>query len=555
VRPAILSPEIRKSVIVFAAVAAACVFLLYSPLFHSQFVYDDLTLVVQNPKLAHLGTALDYFGTATPFGGDFRHTSAAYYRPLTWLSFWLDLRLYGPAAGGLHFTSLLFHWLNGVLAFVLLLRLGCKMKLAGGAVLLWLALPVNSEAVAWISARSYSLMFCFLLIALHAALSYLDYPSWGSLALFYGAAAGAVFAHETGVLVLPLAAMVLWPQRPARRAWTWLAGCAVLADVAYFICRYSAGGSAPGIRFFPVEFGAYFIRYLSWMILPVRMSMERSTDTPAPGASVAALVCGFAVFSVIAAAVAMRKKAPEIATALLWMCVALLPLCGFVFIYQGMAERYSYVASLGLCFAVVATGFRVPLRARTVAFGVVAIWGLWGAWRSYVRASDWTNERALFTSSLEATPKSWILWLNLGNAYLSSHDLAAAAQDYRAALRINPHAGKAHDNLATVMLMGGDRIGAEREYRQAIAEEPNRSDSYSDLAVVLFDQGRFAEAERLLMRAVQLDSSNATAYFDLGVLYARTGKTAQAAAMYRLALGLNPNYPDAERALQLLGSQ
>src|SRR5579872_4372212 len=33
--------------------------------------------------------------------------------------------------------------------------------------------------------------------------------------------------------------------------------------------------------------------------------------------------------------------------------IALLPFCGIVYIYQGMAERFNYLASGGLCFSIV----------------------------------------------------------------------------------------------------------------------------------------------------------------------------------------------------------
>ncbi len=61
------------------------------------------------------------------------------------------------------------------------------------------------------------------------------------------------------------------------------------------------------------------------------------------------------------------------------MSIALLPFCGIVFLYQGMAERYDYLASEGLAFAVMAAALCVPRqRMRAVVVSVVAQWERFG---------------------------------------------------------------------------------------------------------------------------------------------------------------------------------
>ena len=69
------------------------------------------------------------------------------------------------------------------------------------------------------------------------------------------------------------------------------------------------------------------------------------------------------VLTLLIAILRLQNKMPEVAAGLAWLCIALVPFCGFVPTYQGMAERYTYLAALGLVLAIVALVFH--LRNRT----------------------------------------------------------------------------------------------------------------------------------------------------------------------------------------------
>jgi protein O-mannosyl-transferase len=64
-----------------------------------------------------------------------------------------------------HLTNLALRWLNGCLLFAVLKKAGVPMELAAYTVLVWLTLPINSEVVAWVSARAYLLAALFVLVS------------------------------------------------------------------------------------------------------------------------------------------------------------------------------------------------------------------------------------------------------------------------------------------------------------------------------------------------------------------------------------------------------
>jgi hypothetical protein len=117
------------------------------------------------------------------------------------------------------------------------------------------------------------------------------------------------------------------------------------------------------------------------MVLPIHMSVERSTNTPPPGWSGHALVAWLCLALSCAVLIAVQRKSPKLPIGFAWMAIALLPFCGIVFIYQGMAERYTYVATAGLALMVVLVGAESRMRLRPFILGLIAVWVLWGVYR------------------------------------------------------------------------------------------------------------------------------------------------------------------------------
>ncbi|MGA2602148.1 MAG: hypothetical protein ABSH09_34715, partial [Bryobacteraceae bacterium] len=156
----------RRSTAFFLLVSACWVLLLYRQVIGAPFLYDDVAQIPQNAQLTSWSGIAGYFLHAVPFNKDYRNIGGAFYRPLFWASLAFDRVLWGLNPTAFHLTNLLLHWINGVLAFVLLRRLGMQALPSSASVMIWLGLPINTEAVAWISGRSVVLMTFFILAGL-----------------------------------------------------------------------------------------------------------------------------------------------------------------------------------------------------------------------------------------------------------------------------------------------------------------------------------------------------------------------------------------------------
>jgi tetratricopeptide (TPR) repeat protein len=567
----------------FGLLSACLVLAVYGRALGAPFVYDDLDQIVNNPSLQSWhATLARFFLAPVSFTNEFfGRPGGATYRPLYWVSLSLDRQLWGIAGvAGFHFTNLFLHWIDGVLLFHLLRRIRVAALTAAAACALWLVLPVNTEAVAWVSGRAYPLSTLFLLLGLLVGLRFLRGPSLALLAGFALLALGAVFSHEQGVLLAPLLILVIWFTRAgAPSARLALLGTAVAADAVYLGAKVRVGAHGGAGQAGLWSVGAEFWRYLGWLFAPVHMSVERSTSLPPNGASISALLFWLALVALLGAAVLLRNRAPLLVFGVGWGCLALLPFCGFVFIYQGMAERFLYLGSIGFVVATVAAAaLASPGLPRQASVAVLVLWGAWGAWRANLRVSDWTDPVRLYRNSLEATPRSASLYENLGFALRQAGDLdgalaayghalqlqpqyeqaiasigdieadrgqfARALQEYAAALRLRPDDPKVLLNNAVALEHLGQFAPAEEGFRHFLALQPAGSAAYVDLGSLYVTEHRISDAIRCFQQGIAANPQDADAYFDLAVVYQGSGQDTLALPLYRKVLALKPGDAD-----------
>ena len=541
--------------VVYLVASAAWLALLYGPGANGSFIYDDLSHIQYNNSLASWSRTLHYFGLGDPFARDLLGGGGTAWRPLMWLTLSLDYHVWGLNPLAFHITSLVLDWIAGFFAFRLLVRLEIRRVWAAAACFLWLGLPINSEAVAWMSAVSYPLMFCFLCASLLAADSWLRDGSKLWMLLWALTAAAALLSNEEGVLALPLAFLLVCfrDRLPRLRCLALLATGAVL-DSVYFIARSFIRASLPAGAPLFSGFATTFFRYLHWIVLPVQMSVERSTSTPSNVSSIERVAGLAGVLSLVGAICWLRKKAPAVSHGLAWMSVALLPFCGIVPIYQGMAERYVYVASFGFVVALIVVVCGAGERTRPIIAGLVLLWGLWGAWRLHNRVLDWNDPVTLFQASLEATPDSIKLLYNLGTAYELDGRFDDAAGVYQEILARDGAYEPALLGMGNIELAVGDLAGAERAYSQATIDDPSDENADCNLGIVLVKEGKTDRAIQVLRRAIRIGPSNPTAYYNLGTAYQVGGDRTRAVDMYKRALDLKPGDPQTVANLESLGA-
>jgi tetratricopeptide (TPR) repeat protein len=554
-------------------------FVLYGRALFAGFApYDDMLQIVSNPAIASVSVSLSTFQHAYFFTSDLRSSGDSFYRPLFWLSLAIDRSLWNLSAVGFHFTNLVLHWFNAFLLFLLMRRLRFRYGRSLFASLLWLSLPVHSESVAWISGRAYCLSTFFILVGLSCAIEHLfarvvkkQVITFG---LYMSAASLALLSHEAGFLLLPLTLLILvyYRQSLAASSVRLYAGSAVV-DLVVVLVRHQIGSAIPASPGVIAPFGTFLLRYVSWMLIPMHMSFERSSDTPDPGWTVLA----FSTWVLIAVlgVVVFQRKNRRLQFGVLWLVVCLLPYSGLTVLYQGMAERFTYLASMGI--VLVACSLRRPRIGfpRQIVYATLTCWTCWAVLRLEGRISAWSNAELLYRDSLIATPRSYKLQYGLGalleqdghfdeaissyetslvlnrdyepavagmgNAYLQLNDNEFAKNWYEHALALNRDDVKTVINYGTALQKLGRRNDAKIQYLRAIALAPSNASPYCDLAIVYLGVGQTKVAELLLQKAISVAPKDTTAYSDLAAIYVSSGQPDRALPLFRKVIELDPS--------------
>jgi hypothetical protein len=164
----LLSPFFNT--VLFIVLIILLVLIVYYPSIHINFNHHDWTH-------RHISAGIQSFNSAWQL---FTKPQAdGFYRPLTFLSLWLDYRLFGTDYAGYHAQSIALHIINSLLAVWLAMSLGFGRKGSLWTGLLFSAAAVNFEAVVWPAARFDLLATMFTLLALILAIKYFrDARAW-----------------------------------------------------------------------------------------------------------------------------------------------------------------------------------------------------------------------------------------------------------------------------------------------------------------------------------------------------------------------------------------
>jgi Tfp pilus assembly protein PilF len=112
---------------------------------------------------------------------------------------------------------------------------------------------------------------------------------------------------------------------------------------------------------------------------------------------------------------------------------------------------------------------------------------------------------------------------------LSNTDgLEEAKQEYKAALEEDPFDEQSLCRLGDLALQKGDLKGADELYGRALQLRPNDPEANVGLAKILMTNNQPRKAELFLEHALQVDPTSALAHFRLSTVYRETGRTAEA---------------------------
>ena len=333
---------------------AALALLVYLPALSCDFVnWDDPWYVIHNPLIRswHPG---NLYRIAT-------ETVVRNFAPLTVLSLLIDHTFWGLNPAGYHFTNILLHAGNVVLAFLLIRQITGNTWTATATAALLAVHPVHVESVAWISSRKGLLSGVFLLASLRYWLRRERRPVdelHGTWLL------GLALLAKAIAVVVP-AIVLCWDVLVCRRkpgealARQFVPG---LLCVWLLLVTMSAQVSETGGFRHHLELGRLQLlaidttilwRYVGLLVWPATLKVLYDVPTRDIWHLVLAATAGWCLVGWLAWHV--RHRAPLVPFALLTSLLLLVPVLNLFPITTLMNERYLYLPSIPL-FALAAAG-------------------------------------------------------------------------------------------------------------------------------------------------------------------------------------------------------
>ena len=414
-----------------AVVLCAITLMAYSNSFRAGFVFDNRSLILQDPRLLE--------ATAKNVELILQHTywwhkgESGLYRPITTLSYLFNYSVLGESdhPTGYHWFNFFLHASNVLLLFVLSLRFLQKLWPAAFIAGLWAVHPVLTESVTNIVGRSDLLAAAATMSGFLFYLKSTESKGWIRLAWLAGlmaVTAVGVFSKESAVAILGLIVLfelTWWKERRQGRGLVF--GCAAIA-LPFLVLFYQrsvvlAGSLTPQSLFVDNPLvGAHFLagrltsiavmaRYLWLLVWPVSLSCDYSYATIllAKGGlwdwidwlTVAAVI------AVVAWQFTRNKLLFFFAT---FAFVTFVPVSNLLFpIGTIMAERFLYLPAAGFAFCIVLVIYNVGRRlgrpaAAPVVLGLIMVALCIRTWK---RNLDWRDDITLWTSAVQTVPESF----------------------------------------------------------------------------------------------------------------------------------------------------
>jgi lipoprotein NlpI len=515
--------------------------------------YDDDKYVSGN---SHIYTGLKWENVIWVF----THQHACNWHPLTGLSHILDCQLFNLKPGPHHLVNLLFHIVNTLFLFTVLRQITGGFWQSTFTAALFALHPVHVESVAWISERKDVLSTLFWLLTTAAYFHYVKSPKISRYLLVFVLFAMGLMAKPM-LVTLPFVFLLLdyWPLGRLE-----FSGINLLRLVREKIPLFVLSGISCAITVVvqtnvgavsPLEgLGLYarfsniivsYVEYVIKMFWPVNLAVfypHPYDKLPLWQVldSVVMLVC----ISVLVVKVSGRHK--YLLTGWFWYLGTLVPVIGLVQVgSQGMADRYTYIPSIGLLFVVAwgADDLFGKWKYKHIVLGLSAFASITILTvLTWFQVGYWRDSFSLFDHAVKVTKENDVAYNNRGTIYYEKGEYDMAIADYNKAIEISPRYIEAYYNRAKVYNAKKQYDLAISDYSKAIEINPKLAEAYTNRGAIYKTMERYAFAICDYDKAIELNPTLAEAYNNRGAAYYAKGDYALAISDYSRAVELKPDF-------------
>jgi tetratricopeptide (TPR) repeat protein len=526
----------KRFILIYVFLITALGLAVYANSLNGEFLWDDDYLIKQNIYIKNPARISKLFTEQIGAGSGVPSNS---YRPLQMLTYMLDYSLWKLNVRGYHLVNMLLHILAALSLFWLINLLFKDRLLALGASLFFIAHPIQTEAVSYISGRADPLALLFLLLAFIFYLKRIKFMLFAFILALLSREASLIFP-----LLLLLYHFIFNKKFKLKPFLPILTVSFVYVVLRLTVLSFPLPIKANNV--IPNAFQrlpAFFVavpQYIRLLFLPFNLHMEYGQKIFSylePKA-----ILGLIILSVLII-YAIRKRSEQrlVCFSIFWFLICLLPVSNIYFINAYMAEHWLYLPSIGF-FLILAKGltslYKVErLRVYTICLGLSLL-----AFYSHLTIQQnryWREPKAFYERLIKYAPDSQRVYLNLANIYLAEGDKEHAARLYKKTIELDPDYAEAYNNLAVIYCQTGKKGKALGLFKKALEINPLYADAMNNLANAHRESGRTRQAIALYKKAMAIAPNYLEPYVNLGIEYFRIGKQEEGLKLLKQAIAID----------------
>jgi tetratricopeptide (TPR) repeat protein len=546
-KPAFTREESPQMKIFLIAGILIITFLAYFPSLHNELLktWDDQAYVTNNDLIKSLS-----FDNIKRI---FREDRGLYanYHPLTTLSLALNFRFSKLDSTGYHFTNLILHLLNTLLVFIFIYKLsGRRLETATVVSLLFGLNPMHVESVSWISERKDVLYTFFFLLSV---IAYQNYLKRNDLKLYFFSILLFLCSLLSKAMAASLPLVLLLIDYFLKRKWNAriflekLPYFALSVILGIFAIHIQAEGHATSSQMFPINYrfmhACYgFLIYILKTFIPTGLSafypypypLVNSgwviNSTPVIFYITVILIIALLVFLIFNIIRPHKYSDPLVFGILFYACTITLVLQFLPVGRAIMADRYSYIPSIGLFFILGAffshlyrnKKFKIPaLTAIIVYSGIMC-------YLTFERNKVWKNDETLWNDVIHQYPDDSRITLaiyNRGNYYYEKEKFNEALKDYQTVAEYNPGDDNVLEKIGKIY---GQKLNdldhALLFFQKAYKINPANLEVLQDLGTIYGMKGDPRRSLEYSLKGLELKADDALLLLNAGISYKNIGE-------------------------------
>lgn len=553
-------PNLRNAKVAFWILIAGVALVFGKAIFYGFITFDDGAYVFLNQSVIR-GLSVQSVVSA------FTAEVAGNWHPVTMLAYMSVSSTVGPQPWAYHSLNIALHATNTVLLFGLLRTLILRSResspsnggtqlteaeLNGGnahatlvcglAAGLFGLHPLRVESVVWISELKDLLSAFFFVLTIRAYLTWIEDRNRKNY-LRMAALFAAGLMSKPMLVTLPCVLLLLdyWPLRRIgstgnlRQLGVLLVEKLPLFGLSVTAClltlRYQQiGGAVRNLEAFPFLLRLQsavlaYASYLRKLVWPTDLALYYPYPKSWPVFDV--IVAAVLIIALTTTALMAVRRFPAWFVGWFWYLGTLVPVIGLIQVgQQSMADRYTYIPSMGLSLVIAYAGAAVlehwaigrPGR-QILACASIAILIAFSSltWKQVAR---WQSTEAIYRHSLSVTRDNWFMHQSLATLLAHTGRIDEGIEQLHEALRIDPRNAGIWDDLGYLLQLKGDRSEATGALERAVQLDPRCTSARRVLAAIFRQSGEASRAIEHLRECVRISPRDQQALVALALIRA-----------------------------------